>query len=61
MEKRLKIKTVTQDQKFERILAPMKKLKSFVSIKDFLRGLNNKPQKKSSGLQIVSQQTRRKL
>jgi hypothetical protein len=36
MEKRLKLKPPSQEEKFNKILGPMKNLKSFVSVKEFM-------------------------
>lgn len=39
MEKRLKLKPRSQEQKFESLLKPMKDLKSFVSVREFMESL----------------------
>jgi hypothetical protein len=39
MEKRLKLRPRSQEQKFEKLLKPMKSLKSFVSVKEFMENL----------------------
>jgi hypothetical protein len=36
MEKRLKLKALTQQDKFDRMLSNIKDLKSFISVKDFM-------------------------
>jgi hypothetical protein len=39
MEKRLKLNPPTQEAKFEKLLRPMKDLKSFVSVREFMQKL----------------------
>jgi hypothetical protein len=39
MEKRLKLRPRSHEQKFEKLLKPMKNLKSFVSVKEFMESL----------------------
>lgn len=39
MEKRLKLKAPTQQDKFDKMLSNIKNLKSFISIKDFMEQL----------------------
>jgi len=36
MEKRLKLRPPSNEEKFEKLLKPMKNLKSFVSVKEFM-------------------------
>ena len=46
MEKRLKLKPPTQQDKFDKILTNMKNLKSFVSVKDFMKDISTQTLKK---------------
>lgn len=39
MEKRLKLKSPSHEERFEKIINPMKTLKSFVSVREFLEKL----------------------
>ncbi len=53
MEKRLKLKPPSQEEKFNKIIAPMKNLKSFVSVKEFMQKLGtNKFLTQSKGKKV---------
>lgn len=41
MEKRLKLRPRSHNQRFEDLLKPMKDLKSFVSVKEFMQSLGS--------------------
>ena len=40
LEKRMKLKGLKRSEKFEKLLDPMKKLKSYVPIKNFIQGIS---------------------
>ena len=42
MEKRLKLRPKSHNQRFEDLLKPMKELKSFVSVKEFMQSLGSR-------------------
>lgn len=48
MEKRLKLKAPTQQDKFDRILSTIKDLKSFISVRDFMEQLGTTSLKKKT-------------
>ena len=48
MEKRLKLKAPSQQDKFDKKLGPMKDLKYFISVKDFMEQLGNVSLKKKT-------------